>query len=91
MRALLFILLAACSTAESEPLAEGTNGACSADADCRTQSDYCKGCDCRALAKNQTLPKCDGPSGVRCLVDPCQGKTAVCKDGKCAVIDGAAR
>jgi hypothetical protein len=59
-------------------------GGCKQDADCRTFSDYCTGCDCRALGKNEKDPTCGGP-GVRCLADPCRDKTAVCKDGKCAV------
>jgi hypothetical protein len=60
------------------------NGACTRDADCRVEADYCTGCDCAALATNQSLPPCTGP-GVRCLVDPCMGKTARCVNGLCAV------
>ena len=58
--------------------------ACRADADCRLFSDYCTGCDCRALAPGVPDPTCPGP-GVQCLVDPCQGKSAVCKQGACSV------
>jgi hypothetical protein len=57
---------------------------CASDADCRAFSDYCTGCDCRALARGEPDPKCSGP-GVRCFVDPCRGKTAVCKGGTCAL------
>jgi hypothetical protein len=57
-------------------------GACMTDADCRTEADYCTGCDCRALAKGQSLPPCSGP-GVRCLRDPCSDKKAACVNGAC--------
>jgi hypothetical protein len=59
------------------------SGACTRDADCRVEADYCTGCDCAALATNQSLPPCAGP-GVRCLVNPCGGKTARCVNGQCA-------
>jgi hypothetical protein len=59
-------------------------GGCKQDADCRTFSDYCTGCDCRALGKDDKDPTCSGP-GVRCLADPCRDKKAVCKNGQCAV------
>src|SRR4051812_1627392 len=55
---------------------------CQADADCRLFSDYCTGCDCRALGPNDADPVCEGP-GVRCFADPCQGKTAACVNGAC--------
>ena len=58
---------------------------CKADADCVTFSDYCTGCDCRALGKAQAAPGCSGP-GVRCLRDPCADATARCKGGICAVV-----
>jgi len=63
--------------------------ACQADADCRLFSDYCTGCDCRALGKGDPEPVCAGP-GVRCLVDPCQNKIAVCAGGQCVVKDPGA-
>ncbi len=59
---------------------------CNADSDCRTFSDYCTGCDCRALASGQEPPACPGP-GVRCLVDPCQDRVALCQEGKCVTSD----
>jgi len=60
-----------------------TGGACSRDDDCHLEADYCTGCDCRALAKGETVPRCPGP-GVACLVDPCGRQTARCVNGKCA-------
>ena len=57
---------------------------CNVDADCRLFSDYCTGCDCRALGKGQKDPTCSGP-GVRCFADPCQRQVAVCERGRCAV------
>src|SRR5688572_19926923 len=59
-------------------------GACQTDSDCRLFSDYCTGCDCRALSRGQSDPSCAGP-GVRCLADPCQRKSAQCVKGRCAV------
>jgi hypothetical protein len=61
-------------------------GACGADADCRTFSDYCTGCDCRALAVTDPDPVCPGP-GVQCLIDPCFNKAAFCSAGTCALRD----
>jgi hypothetical protein len=61
-------------------------GACTSDGDCRLFSDYCTGCDCRALARDEQDPTCDGP-GVRCVADPCMTKTAVCEAGKCTAKD----
>jgi hypothetical protein len=64
--------------------ADDVGGTCMRDADCRVEADYCTGCDCRALATGQRVPACPGP-GVRCLVDPCGGKTAACVNGGCIV------
>jgi hypothetical protein len=55
---------------------------CVTDADCRLFSDYCTGCDCRALASNQPDPVCSG-GGVACFVDPCFNKVATCQAGSC--------
>lgn len=60
---------------------------CRSDRDCRTFSDYCTGCDCRALANGEPDPVCPGP-GVQCFVDPCLNQTAVCEGGQC-VLAGA--
>jgi len=57
-------------------------GECTTDTDCSVTADYCTGCDCRALAKGETLPKCSGP-GVQCLIDPCMDKTGACVNGAC--------
>ncbi len=62
---------------------------CKTDADCRTFSDYCTGCDCRALANSASAPVCDGP-GVRCFADPCMQKVAVCENSACVVRDEVA-
>jgi hypothetical protein len=57
---------------------------CTVDADCRLVDDYCTGCDCRSLSSSTPDPVCAGP-GVRCLREPCGGRTATCDAGKCAV------
>jgi hypothetical protein len=62
-------------------------GACETDADCRTFSDYCTGCDCRALSSCQKDPVCPGP-GVQCFVDPCRDQTASCVGGQCVLSSG---
>lgn len=62
----------------------GQPAACASDADCHAVSDYCTGCDCRALATGQTLPACPGP-GVQCFADPCMNKSAVCVQGTCRI------
>jgi hypothetical protein len=61
---------------------------CQTNADCRLFSDYCSGCDCRALSTHEPDPKCPGPdsaSAVRCMADPCGSSTAVCVNGTCSV------
>jgi len=55
---------------------------CKSDTDCRTFSDYCTGCDCRALANSEPDPVCPGP-GVQCFVDPCFNQSAACVAGQC--------
>jgi len=60
------------------------DGSCAGDDDCRVFSDYCTGCDCRALSNEDPDPVCSGP-GVECFVDPCRGKTAQCVNGQCAL------
>jgi hypothetical protein len=69
----------ACHCVPDEP-----PGSCAGDADCRLFSDYCTGCDCRALSNIDPDPVCPGP-GVQCFADPCQGKTAQCANGQCVV------
>lgn len=58
--------------------------ACATDADCRLFSDYCTGCDCRALGIHDPDPVCPGP-GVRCFADPCATHAAACVNGSCTV------
>jgi hypothetical protein len=57
---------------------------CTVNGDCRVEADYCTGCNCRALGTAETLPACTTP-GVQCLIDPCDSKSAVCKDGRCTL------
>lgn len=76
---------------EVVPPATGAKGAaCKSDADCVLFSNYCTGCDCRALGRDEGTPKCAGP-GVRCLVDPCMKRHAACVEGRCSVSLGAPR
>ena len=91
MRWLPVLLLTAAMSACSPPppsqsvVAGAVAGSgCGSDADCRAVSDYCSGCDCRALAAAEPAPACSGP-GVRCLIDPCMHSKAVCEAGKCAI------
>jgi hypothetical protein len=75
--------LASRPPAAGAPAPAGTR-ICKADADCRTFSDYCIGCDCVALGKSDSDPVCNG-SGVRCLADPCGHVEAICspRSGTC--------
>ncbi|HET6283515.1 MAG TPA: hypothetical protein VFH73_21340 [Polyangia bacterium] len=66
------------------PKPDASGAVCTVDSDCRLFDDYCTGCNCRALGKSETDPKCSGP-GVRCLVQPCANKVAACKNGQCVV------
>jgi hypothetical protein len=72
-----------------QPDAGAGAGACKVNDDCRLFDDYCTGCDCRALAKTDPDPKCSGP-GVRCTVQPCANKQAICEAGRCVVRAGSA-
>jgi hypothetical protein len=58
---------------------------CQADTDCTATADYCKGCDCVALAPKEDLPHCSGP-GVKCFADPCMTWAGACISGKCALV-----
>lgn len=66
---------------------QATPGACTKDADCATYSSYCNDlpCACVPYLTSAGAPKCSTPSSVRCLVDPCQRKTAACQEGKCVI------
>ncbi len=66
------------------PVKPKGNKGCATDADCRLFSDYCTGCDCRALSTSAPDPVCSGP-GVRCFADPCLNHAAVCQGGSCVV------
>ncbi len=61
--------------------------ACQSDADCRLFSNYCGGCACTPLTQSEAEPECPSDP-VQCLLDPCQGKTAACTNGLCAVAGG---
>lgn len=80
-----YVSFVCCQPASPPPPAPGS---CTTDADCRLVSDYCKGCDCRALASDEKPPTCD-TAGVQCLVDPCLNRAAVCQGGKCAAVSTA--
>ena len=76
----LAALLSACASSGST----GPGPRCASDGECRLFSDYCAGCACRALAAGEAEPTCSGKI-VQCLVDPCQGKRAVCAAGACTL------
>lgn len=58
---------------------------CTVVSDCRKFSNYCGGCVCDALGTSQPDPICDAGT-VTCILDPCQGHTAVCDPtGHCAL------
>ena len=59
-----------------------TCGGCTANSDCRLFDDYCGGCNCRALARTDPDPVCDGP-GVQCIRQPCGFVAAFCQNGRC--------
>jgi hypothetical protein len=74
------------SQAAPPPTDAAGGASCTTDADCRLFDDYCKGCDCRVLGKDEKDPTCAGP-GVRCLRQPCADRVAICDRGKCAIKD----
>ncbi|MFO0724237.1 MAG: hypothetical protein U1E65_10670 [Myxococcota bacterium] len=71
-----------------KPTAAKVAAKCTADADCKAVASYCHGCACLALGASDEAPACDEPP-VNCLVAPCQGRKAICKEGVCAVIGSA--
>jgi hypothetical protein len=71
----------ACTQQICDPAVECLN-----NSDCRTFSDYCTGCDCRALATSEPDPVCPGP-GVQCLIDPCFDQSAQCVQGQCVLAE----
>lgn len=60
---------------------------CATDADCRLEADYCGGCNCRALAEDESVPECKGDT-VACFVSPCLGQVAKCVSGSCVAQKG---
>jgi hypothetical protein len=54
-----------------------SSASCSSASECRTFSDYCGGCACDALGKNDPDPTCDADT-VSCFVDPCRDRSATC-------------
>ncbi len=54
------------------------------EAGCRLFSNRCNGCACLALSRSESNPSCDGGL-VTCIVDPCDGKTAICTTDGCSV------
>jgi eight-cysteine-cluster-containing protein len=61
----------------------GTAGSgCDIDDDCVLYSNYCDGCTCEALLKNEREPVCTGTL-VTCFVDPCLNHIAACVNGAC--------
>ena len=60
---------------------------CKSNDDCKTFSSYCGDmpCACLAIEKDDGPPKCEQPNAVKCLVDPCKGKTAACQSGACVL------
>jgi len=79
----------ACIQMVCEPKDAGTvmaSARCTSDADCATYSSYCGEMPCACLAVGKGgAPKCKEPNAVKCLVDPCRGKTAACQSGACVV------
>ncbi len=65
-----------------------TQEQCATDADCRSFSDYCGGCNCRALLTTEPNPACPG-ADVQCVADPCASETAICVDGRCMLTPNA--
>ena len=64
-----------------EPLAQ-----CTVDADCRTVSSYCDGCQCLTVGAHEPDPRCHATI-VACFVDPCLAKQPACLNGVCR-LDG---
>ena len=64
---------------------------CKDDAECRSTAYYCAGCTCLALAEQEAGPQCISGEEVKCLIDPCRGKTSFCDRGHCNLRDAAAQ
>jgi hypothetical protein len=74
-----------CGTAPC-PQPPQTCGGCTTNDDCRLFDDYCTGCDCRALARSDPNPVCNGPP-VQCYRQPCGLKVALCQAGRCVTVN----
>lgn len=63
-----------------------SDAGCAGPSDCKLFASYCSTapCECLPLGKNESNPVCTGQT-VKCLIDPCAGKTAICSGAKCAV------
>ena len=74
------------STSSDASTGTDATGDAGCGAACRLFSNYCStaACTCVSLPSTEPDPGCDAGT-VTCLVDPCQGKTAVCSGGACAV------
>ena len=59
---------------------------CLVDADCRTFSSYCDGCQCLPIGALAPDPSCHAAL-VACFVDPCLAKQPACINGTCR-LDG---
>jgi hypothetical protein len=68
----------------TQQVCEPSTSPCKTDWDCRKFSDYCEGCNCRALSVCEKDPVCTGGL-ANCFVDPCFNKEAYCKAGTCAL------
>jgi len=72
--------------AQQAPGPGATAPACAGDADCKPVDATCEVCRCLALPTGTDPPACKGQR-VTCVVDPCEDKRAVCRDGVCALQD----
>ena len=75
-----------CGCVAGECLWYTNDCACDSDSDCRTHSGYCSECVCYPLKADDPSPFCDHIT-VSCMVDPCEGKSAVCREGQCALAE----
>ena len=76
--------------AGSAPSPKGDNVfRCKQDAECRSSAYYCGGCTCLALAEQEPGPQCIGGDEVKCLIDPCRGKSSFCDGSHCNLRDAA--
>lgn len=64
-------------------------GSCRTDADCLLNDNYCGGCACQALGRNERPVTCADP--VMCFRQPCGGMVARCDAGsrRCRAVPAA--